>query len=141
MKNQTTLIIIAAVLIAASFYGGMKYGQSSTSQNSLVQSGFQGRQGGVSGTGTARRGTGQNGGFTGGQIISKDDKSITVAVASGGSKIVFVSGTTPVMKLVAGSLADLTVGEQVTINGSANADGSITAQLVQIRPALSTRPF
>lgn len=132
MKKYLPIIVTAIVIGAICFFVGMRIGggsgKSAAQPNSL---GFQ------RGTGAGGRAGGlQQGGFTGGSIIAKDDKSITVSVRGGSSKIVFVSDTTGVMKSVQGTIADLATGEQVTVTGSANPDGSITAQSVQIRPAM-----
>jgi hypothetical protein len=128
--NKTFISIAAVVILVGggSFYGGMKYGQQS-GMASAVQGGFRG-----STSAGARRGGGMNGGgMASGEIISKDDKSITVKLRDGGSKIIFVSGSTQVMKSTSGAISDLSVGEQVTSFGTANADGSVTAQSIQIR--------
>jgi hypothetical protein len=140
MKKIIPIIIVAIVAGGLSFYGGMKYGQSANPQTGSTRTDFQQmRSAGVGQAGQRSGfGQGQNGGFTGGEIISKDDKSITVKLRDGSSKIVFVSASTEVMKSVHGSSNDLAVGEQVTVTGSANSDGSITAQSVQIRPELKT---
>lgn len=130
MKKIIVPIVITIVVAGGlGFYGGMTYGRS-VSQASRRAGGFQqaAQQGGF---GPSRQG----GGITGGEIMSKDATSITVKLGSGGSKIVFVSSSTAVMKSAAGSLSDLVMGEQVVVSGSANSDGSITAQSVQIRPA------
>jgi len=134
MKKLLPIVIVAVIVGGLSFYGGMKYGQSSKQQAGLGQPSFQNfRQMGSNGTG---RGSGvpSNGGFIGGEIIGKDDKSITVKLQDGGSKIVFYSDTTEVGKFTDGAAADLEIGKTVSVNGKTNSDGSITAQSIQIRP-------
>ena len=139
-------VIIGVVVVGAgSFYAGMKYGASASSGQVLLQNG-QARFPQMGTGGPGGRGMRANGGFASGEIISKDDKSITIKLrdnrqsssaqdGQGGSKIVFFSDSTQIMKAVSGSPKDISVGEQVTATGSANPDGSISAQSIQIRPA------
>ena len=139
--NKKILIIILVAVIAGGlgFYGGMKYGQSTKPQPGFGQQNFQ--QVGSSSAGRRTGlGQGQGGGFSGGEIIAKDDKSITVKLREGSSKIVFVSSSTEIMKSIQGTANDLSVGEQVTVVGSANSDGSITSQSIQIRPVTPNQP-
>ena len=95
---------------------------------------FSGAMGNITGQRGGRTSGGAGAGFVSGKVISKDKKTITVEVAGGGSKIVFINESTPVMESTTGSLKDVTVGEQVMINGTSNQDGSLNAQSVQIRP-------
>ena len=145
MKKLLSVAVTVAVLVGGgAFYGGMKYAQSKSRGNfanltpEQRQQRLQGTGANISGgfrSGQGRGGT--SGGFTAGEIISKDDKSITIKLQDGGSKIVFYSDTTEVGKSVSGTIVDLKVGETVTTSGTANSDGSITAQSIQIRPAFT----
>jgi hypothetical protein len=121
----TGAIAVAIVIAGASFWGGMIYGKS---QNN--RPGFNGGNSAIS-----IRGNRQNVGLNSGEIISKDDKSITIKLVSGGSKIIFFSASTEIGKFVSGALSDLEVGKNVMVQGQSNSDGSITAQSIQIRPA------
>ena len=95
------------------------------------QAGFQ--QGGA--TASARTGGLRMGGagMVVGEILSKDDKSLTVKMQDGGSKIIFLGNSVIVNKTIIGFLGDLKVGDSVSVMGSANADGSINAKTVQIQ--------
>jgi hypothetical protein len=139
MKKLLFSVLMTAVVIGGgAFYGGMKYGQSKGPVGFGNLSAEQRRQFQQAGAnmGGAMAGRGQKGsGFANGEIISKDDKSVTVKLQDGGSKIVFFSGSTEVGKFANGTSADLSVGEAVTVSGDANQDGSITAKSIQIRPA------
>ncbi|MCX6715208.1 MAG: hypothetical protein NTX72_05355 [Candidatus Uhrbacteria bacterium] len=140
-KQQTTLahaIGIPVILILA-FYGGMQYQKSKTptfgggNRTGMMQTG------GVYGGGTNggnRPGRMMNGGFASGDILSKDDKSVTIKLRNGGSQIILLSDKTQVVKADQGALTDLSVGQALTITGTANQDGSITAESIQIRPAM-----
>ena len=128
--NQKIFIIFGAVILlvgGSAFYGGIKYDQGKNRADRQFRTQqFGGSNGGPRG---ARTGNG----FAGGEVISKDDKSITIKLQDGGSKIVFVSDSTAVMKSTQGSFGDVAVGGQVMATGSQNPDGSISAQSIQIR--------
>jgi hypothetical protein len=135
-KNKTVTYIVIAIIVAGGvgFWGGTAFGKSRGMMRDVgTRQGMQfgmGTRGGFTGRG------GMNGGFVGGEIVNKDDASITVKLPNnGGTKIVLLSGSTQVLKAAQGTLADLAVGSQVTITGTPNSDGSITATMVQMRPA------
>lgn len=72
-----------------------------------------------------------------GEIISFDDKSITVKLQDGSSKIVLLTETTTISKTAdATKIDDLKVGEKVAAFGTENSDGSVTAQSIQLNPIL-----
>ena len=96
-------VIVAVIVGAVAFFGGTKYGQYPLGGSSPDLRNFQTRgtemMGGPTG-GQIRMTGGANraGGFLVGEIIGQDDKSITAKLWDGGSKIVFVSSSTQVLK-------------------------------------------
>jgi len=144
MKNTNKIIaiaiVIAVVLAAAGFFGGTLYQKSQTAR--------PGRNFGGIGAGignpasqaanATRRSGGLQGGFTSGDIISKDNNSITLKMRDGSTRIIFYSGSTQISKQTSGTVDDLGVGSAVMVAGSANADGSVSAQSISLRPANPT---
>lgn len=132
MKSANILAIVLLIVgLGAGFFGGMQYQKSQVSQNSAQRTGA-GRAGG----GQGRFGQGNGGGAVVGNIISQDDKSITVGLQDGSSKIVLLSDTTTISKSDTGSKTDLKTGERVAVFGTSNSDGSVTALNVQINPMM-----
>jgi len=138
-KIFITGAVVAVVVGGGAFYGGMKYAERRSTgtispqdmQNMSPEQRQQMLQRFRGSGGTGRRSDGE---FVNGEILSKDDKSITVKMRDGGSKIIFLSGSTSIGKIAEGTVGDLEAGKQVTVNGTANSDGSVTAQNIQIRP-------
>jgi len=147
-RNHIIIAVVALVAVGGgSFFGGMKYAEG---KGPIGRGGFanispeerKARFAGLgAGAGTARggqRGGMLGGNFAAGEVIAKDDKSITIRLGEAGSRIVFFSEKTQVTTSVAGSLADLVIGATVTANGTANPDGSMTADTVMLRPSPPT---
>lgn len=153
MKKTLPIILLAAVIIAGGgFYGGMKYGQTKGLQGFAGgdfqelrnlspeerQQRFQELGANADSASGGMRGASRIGlGGVAGEIIAKDEQSITVKLPDGGSKIVFFSDSTDIAKFATGTKDDLEVGETIMVNGKTNEDGTITAQSIQIRPAAS----
>jgi len=128
--NKVLIVVMVIIVGGGAFYGGMKYDQNQASSKSTTA--FQQFRNGAGG----RRG-GLGGEFVNGEVISKDDQSVTIKLRDGGSKIVFLSDSTEISRFTAGALSDLEVGNNIIVNGTANSDGSVTAQAIQLRPSLN----
>jgi len=128
MKNSTVMIAILVAIIVGggAFFGGMKYQQSKRSN--LRQ--FTGQNGQRLGNG------GNQMGFrpVNGEILSSDEKSITVKLQDESSKIVLFSDKTTINKAAEATKEDLKAGEKVAVFGQENSDGSVTAQNIQLNP-------
>jgi len=143
MKKILPIILVVIIIVGVGvFYGGMKYGQSKTSSSNPFGQNFQNLtpeqrqqllQGNVGGNlqRGAERGDGAN--FLSGEVISKDQQSLTIKMPDGSSKIIFFSDSTKVSKTIDGATSDIETGKQIMVSGSQNSDGSYTAQTIQIR--------
>ena len=162
--NRITIVVIGILAVGGgSFYAGMRVGgggnpvvarggmggfgnlspeEREARLRQLGGAGFV--DGGLRGA----RGGAAPGGFVAGEIIAKDSESITVKLGDdrasvrsengsdgqGGSKIIFFTADTQVVKSVSGTPADLSVGETIAVTGTPNPDGSVNAKSIQIRP-------
>lgn len=131
--------IIGVVIAGVSFFSGVKYDQSTTVVSTRGNANLMGQNAQFRmGSTTGQRGRGVMGGGAVGSIVSKDATSITVSTIGGGSKIVFTSQSTKVTKTIDGALGDLVAGKDVSVSGTPNPDGSINAELVQLRSDFAT---
>lgn len=133
MKNRYAIAVLALIVgLTIGAFAGMKYEQNQGAN--LRQGQFNGQRGNF------QRSLGQSGGnMMGrgaviGEIISLDDKSITVKLQDGSSKIVLLPSSVTVSKTDTGSKNDLKTGVNVAVFGTTNSDGSVTASNVQLNP-------
>lgn len=144
-KNQNILILILIAIISAGggFFAGSKYQPKQIANQRTQFVGQFGNRGQVGDLGAREVGNNRMAGFRGGQIlgdiISADDKSITVKLADGSSKIILFSSSTSINKAAEAGLEDLKAGEKVAVFGSNNTDGSISAQNIQLNPITRER--
>ncbi len=125
MKNNQMLlsVVLAVVLAGAGFFAGMKYQQSKATAGRQFQGRGQNGQARLNGARPVM-----------GEVTSIDDKSITVKMQDGSSKIVILPDGVTISKTDSGSKADLKQGSMVAVFGTDNSDGSVTAQNVQLNP-------
>lgn len=126
------MMIVAVVLIvvaaAGGFFGGVMYQKNQTSTLSATGRGNYAARFGQGGQNAA--------GFrpVRGQVLSMDNNSLTVKLSNGSTEIVVLSGSTAFMQSTTAALSDVKTGDTVNVVGTANSDGSVTAQQVQINP-------
>lgn len=146
MRNTKVIVPILCVLVGlgAGFFGGVEYknyqlkqmrgnfGSNITGgQRFIGRAGQNGGQGGTAGGNQAFRGGGVDG-----SIISMDDKSLTVKMPDGSTKIVLFSDSTKYSNTIDAARSDLKVGDNIAVFGTSNSDGSVTAETVQLNPQI-----
>ncbi|KKT35666.1 MAG: hypothetical protein UW24_C0005G0014 [Parcubacteria group bacterium GW2011_GWA2_44_12] len=155
-KKILPLIVIALLAVGGgSFYGGIKHEQSRRARgNQTALQNFanlspeerQARRdqfGSFDGNGRRQGGAqagARNDQFISGEVLSKDEQSVTIKLPNGGSKIVFYSTVTEIIKTAEGTADDISIGQSITVNGETNQDESITAKNIQIRPQSDPAP-
>lgn len=134
MKQNYLVIGLIAILCAAGgFFGGMKYQQSKQPTFGQMRN-FQGQRNGTN----ALNGQ-QRQGFrpVRGEVLSIDRSSLTIKQQDGSSKIVILNEKTEINKAQKATIADIKTGELVAAFGQEATGGTLTAQSIQINPALS----
>jgi len=127
MKKYTVHIVWVVVVIIA-FIGGIYYGKT-TVPSVASRGNFAGLTSSTRGSFAGRTGA-AGGGAVIGQVTAVDANSITVQLANGNSEVVLYSSSTPVTEPTKVSPSILATGMTITVGGTQNSDGSLTAQTI-----------
>ena len=132
MNKKQIITTVALILIvgAGMFWAGRKYEakkEMQFAQTNKQTVGASSQQG--SGQAAARSD------MAVGEVTAKDESSMMVKLADGSLKKVMFSGATTVRKTDSIGVSDVAVGQQVTVSGKTNDDGTLAAAAVAIRPA------
>lgn len=136
-KKTLSVIAAAAVAVAAIFFlAGFAAGKHRPVKSQATGFGpAGGMMRGQGMTGAANGGMrGRAGNGATGTVLSSDATSITLSTQGEGSKTVLISPSTVILKSAAGTREDLSNGSNVIVTGTPNADGSISAASVSVRP-------
>ena len=135
-------IVVAVLLSAGSFYGGMAYQRNQADQ---IRNNFL-RSRGINPNGTNNNGGTRQGFFGGGatgQVKSVQGKVLTLTTAQN-TTTVNLTNTTQIEKAAPAAAADLQPGVRVLVTGQRDASGNITASTVLILgsnpPSAQTAP-
>lgn len=146
-KDDVILIAVIAVVLSGIigyFIGGRNQNQNQSSVSSPFSNNRFGRFGNSQSSNSQNSTQSHNANSMAGprqvmgEILSQDDKSITVKVSDGGSKIIFINDMTKISKSTTATKADLKIGEKITIFGPENSDGSVTADNIQLNSQVKT---
>lgn len=141
MKTKIIAIAVVGLLVVGGglFYASTKFlgNDERPNPSQMGPQGGQMRGGQATTTGEMMGRSGAMDGRTVGEIVAKDDASITIKTPDGSSRVVLISSSTSVNKMTAGStttgsITDLVVGENVMVVGATNADGNINAESIQL---------
>lgn len=128
--RRLVLPIIGGLLLAVVGFGaGIAFANATSSP---AQAGDRNGFAGNFGPNASARPRGGFGGGAAGTIASVSSDQLTLTTATGASRLVLLTPSTTVSQVTAttGSISSLSAGQTVTIVGSANPDGSVTATRV-----------
>lgn len=132
MKNIYVNLILAALLAGgAGFYGGTVYQKTRPvtlggRSSQFVRGQFPG------GSGSNRPGGNQGMRPVSGVISAVDDSGVTVKLPDGSSKIIILTGMAKINKTESSDKSALVTGQNITVFGTSNSDGSIVAETVNV---------
>ena len=132
MKNKNLLVAILVISVGVGgFFAGIKYQQS----KQTLKTGFQTKKKGKQGILRNQQQTKTK--AIKGEVISRDEKSITVKLPDNSSKLILISENTLINKTSEASVDDLKNGSQVMVFGKPNNDGSVSAVNIQVGRGVS----
>ena len=141
MLNKNILLVDVLGLLVAGGSFGIGYKVAQLKNRATISSRFSNMrlQGGPQGaTSGARLGAGRN--QIAGDIVALDDKSLTLKMPDGSSKIILLSDSLMVNKSVTAVKTDLKIGGKIAVFGAVNTDGSVTASSIELDPNFLGRP-
>lgn len=127
MNNKNTFIALMIVLFLAGAAGGFVAGKKFSGNKNPMMG-----QNGADFAGQGRQQGGKNGPFYMGEITEKSDSEIKIKSQNGSAKTIAIPATASITKPAQVTFADLLVGDNISVNGSAGQDGKITAQSIQV---------
>jgi len=124
-------VVGAVILTAVAFAGGFAVANA-TAPKVATANANGGNLGNGQGFGPGASGRPRGGGFGGGAsgtVGSVSSDQMTITTAAGGQRIVLLTPTTTVTQVTSATkaLTDLAAGQTVTVVGTSNPDGSVTA--------------
>lgn len=129
-------VLIAVAFTAVGYFVSRTFVASAAPGRAMMfQGGGNGGAGGQQGNRMRVSGGAAGMGFINGTLVKKDESSFSVKQRDGSMKLVLITSSTKASKMTDASLKDFNLDQQVMITGTANSDGSVTAQTVQIRSA------
>ncbi|MBK4349102.1 DUF5666 domain-containing protein [Lacisediminihabitans changchengi] len=129
-RRIITPALAAVAALAIGLFGGILISHGTSSSTSQAQGGnFAGGVGGAEG-GAGRPG-GAGGNFTAGTITGIDGDTITLKLTDGSTVKVTSSSDTTVTTSKTSSVSDLAKGDTITVSGTKDSDGNVTATTVR----------
>ncbi len=130
--NKNTMMVVAIVLIVLAgvggFVGGIQYQKTNAGAGNQGANGTFRQRFGMMGQ------NGQNFRPERGQVISFSNGTMTLKLSDGSTKLIVLPSSTNYLKTDTASQSDIKTGDTVTVLGTQNSDGSVTAQDVQLNP-------
>jgi hypothetical protein len=127
-NNQIILVAILVVLVGGgAFATGYKVGQikNRVTIGQRMENGIGRQQGGGKMMGARNQA---------GEVTAVDDKSITLKMIDGSSKIIILTNKTAVTKSTETTKTEIKVGSKIATFGTTNSDGSVTADTIELDP-------
>lgn len=129
-KPGLTVVLGGIVAAGALFAGGLLVGHSTGASTTTSQAAGAFGAPGDRPSGDSGFGGGAGGGFTSGEITAIDGSTVTIKASDGSTVTVSTTDGTTVTTTTDASVSDLGVGDTVTVIGSTDSSGTVTAQAI-----------